>query len=132
VINIELPKFDFDFGIAGELEPAGNSRSKSDKYYQLVQSHLPWKSEGVYYICQEDYKPFYIGRSINLNQRVTDHLLGKEKSTRDLVGDNIRVVGFFVPDICDQEIYEAYAIKIFQPSCNRAKTNRLRGNYKSA
>ncbi|MCM3784380.1 GIY-YIG nuclease family protein [Neobacillus mesonae] len=129
MINIELPSFDFDFSVIGEEEPAGNSRSKTDKYYDILQPHLPWKSEGVYFLCNEA-GPFYIGRSINLNQRVTVHLLGNERSTREYVGDALYVRGFFVQDICDQEIYEAFAIKTYNPICNRAKTERMRGNYK--
>lgn len=129
MINIELPAFDFDFSVVGEDRPAGNSRSKTDKFYGILRPHIPWKSEGIYFLCDE-IGPFYIGRSINLNLRVTAHLLGNEQSTRNHVGNVLGVKGFFVSDICEQEIYEAYAIKLFNPRCNRAKTERMRGNYK--
>lgn len=131
MINIELPKMDFDFHITGESAPAGNHRPTYDKYYQALISHVPWKKGGVYFLCT-DAGPAYIGRSVNLNQRITCHLTGNEKTTSSISGSIIRVKGFFETEICNQEIYESYAIKVFQPLLNRAKTERIRNNYGAA
>ncbi|KOS00647.1 GIY-YIG nuclease family protein, partial [Paenibacillus polymyxa] len=80
MINITLPNFNFDIPVVGEADPAGNDKSKTDKYYKILEPHLPWKKGGVYFLYTDD-GPVYIGRSVNLNQRVTIHLLGNEKST---------------------------------------------------
>lgn len=82
-------------------------------------------------MCTED-GPVYVGRSVNMNQRITCHLTGNEATTSGAVGSISRVKGFFEPDVCNQEIYESYAIKIYKPFLNKAKTERVRNNYRSA
>lgn len=131
MIRIELPEMDFDIPITGESAPAGNHKPTYDKYYQALVSGIPWKKGGVYFLCTDD-GPVYIGRSVNMNQRITCHLTGNEGTTSGLSGSISRVKGFFEPDICNQEIYESYAIKIYQPILNKAKTERVRNNYGAA
>lgn len=131
MIKITLPKFDFDINVTGLDEPDINNRATRSHFYGLLVDQIGWKKEGVYILYDSD-GPIYVGRSLNLNERVCSHLVGAEASTREHVRNVKSVKGFFVRDICDQEIYEAYAIKTMKPKLNKAKTERIRGNYRSA
>ena len=84
---------------------------------------------GVYYLKGSENQYLYIGRSVNVKERIISHLVGTSQATRKFKKDILYVSGFYVDDIADQEIYEAYAIKIFQPKYNKAKTPKVLGNY---
>ncbi|WP_404303935.1 GIY-YIG nuclease family protein [Paenibacillus sp. DP01] len=68
------------------------------------------KREGVYFLYNDE-GPVYIGRSVNLNQRVTIHLLGNEKSTRQVASRIKSVKGFFVEDICVKKYMKVTQLK---------------------
>ncbi|MCR8843146.1 GIY-YIG nuclease family protein [Paenibacillus sp. SC116] len=131
MITIELPKMDFDIQVEGESAPSGNDKAIYDRLYKMMAAVIPWKRGGVYFLCTEE-GPVYIGRSINMNQRISTHLSGNEASTSSHSGKINRVYGFFENNIGNQEIYESYAIQLHQPKLNKAKTQRIRGNYKKA
>ncbi|WP_404304025.1 hypothetical protein [Paenibacillus sp. DP01] len=52
MINITLPNFNFDIPVVGEVDPAGNDKSKTDKYYEILVPHLPWKKGGGIFSLQ--------------------------------------------------------------------------------
>jgi excinuclease UvrABC nuclease subunit len=97
------------------------------KCEQLLQD-IPERRAGLYFLYANDVL-LYIGRSINLRQRIVDHLVRGDAKSKGYANDVTRVDCIFIEDICDQEIYEAYAIKIMKPVHNKAKTEKIRGNY---
>lgn len=130
-IRISLPKFSFEIDVSEWSAPDdSNCRSASQQCYESL-SGIWWKRGGVYFLYSGD-ELLYIGRSINVKQRVLDHLMGSGGAIpKQFVSDISHVRGFYVFDINDQEIYESYAIKTLKPKFNKAKTNLVRGNYKA-
>lgn len=131
IIKIVLPKFSFEIDVSDWKVPNDrNCRSTSRQCYESL-SGVWWKRGGVYFLYSGD-ELLYIGRSINVKQRVLNHLVGSgDAIPKQSVSDISHVRGFYVFDINDQEIYESYAIKTLKPRFNKAKTNLIRGNYKS-
>ena len=132
-IWIKLPPFQFDVDIirGEDLENEENPVALSTKYYQMLEP-VKWKRGGVYFLYSKDGDLLYVGRSVNVKQRLIDHLMGGSGNTKQFSDEISNVKGFYVYDIADQEIYETYAIKTLRPKYNRAKTDKVRGNYKQS
>jgi excinuclease UvrABC nuclease subunit len=77
---------------------------------------------GVYFLCSND-NVLYIGRTVNLKQRIYEHIKGRTNT--EPFHKTINYISYFITeDIIDQEIYESHAIRIFNPPFNKSKTNK--------
>jgi excinuclease UvrABC nuclease subunit len=122
--------FDIDIVSMRFKEEDGNSRSKSEEAYHALEG-VRWKQGGVYFIYRDGVL-LYVGRSINLKQRLMSHVLRSSPATAEYVNEATNIKGFFVWDIADQEIYETYAIKTLKPKLNKQKTHKIKRNYGAA
>lgn len=128
-ICITLPQSDFHIKTEEWREVLEfNGRKVYDQCYDFLAG-LQWNRGGVYTLNAEDNAILYVGRSVNLKQRLILHLVGNDTKSRTFKGEISSISGFYVDDIADQEIYEAYAIKTLLPKYNIAKTSKIRGNY---
>ena len=107
----------------------GNNRITRERC--LAQLSSIEDCRGGVYILRGEEGVLYIGRSVNLKDRISSHLIGIESRTHPFKRAIRSVEGFYENDVAYQEIYEAYAIRQFEPIHNKAKTNRIRGNYGS-
>lgn len=132
MINIELPDMDFsvDTSKLNFKGDVGNDRAaRTEVYHHLEQ--IKWKKGGVYFIYTNSLL-LYVGRSINIKERLITHLTKNDPTTREQANYTTNVSGFYVWDIADQEIYETYAIKTLKPKLNKQKTHKIRRNYGAA
>lgn len=129
MIDITLPEFDFEISVRDWSISEGlqNCSLTSKKCYEMLDA-IKWKKGGVYFLYQDDHL-LYVGRSINIKDRLINHLTLGTATTKKHIQYVTHVKGFLVWDIADQEIYETYAIKTLKPQLNKAKTHRIRGNY---
>ncbi|MCD9024385.1 nucleotide excision repair endonuclease [Cohnella silvisoli] len=128
-ILISLPDFDFSVDVRDWREVnSPNDKRVADRCYAALHL-IVWKKGGVYLVYDDKERLIYIGRSLNVKRRLIEHLVGNDPRTREIKNSLYRVAGFYVDDIADQEIYEAYAIKTLSPLHNRAKTSKVAGNY---
>lgn len=131
MINIEIPDMDFDLKVGNWRDQmSASSLNEYDRCYAFL-TEIKWKKGGVYLLHDPDGGLLYVGRSLNVKSRIITHISGKDPATKEPERSIDRVSGFYVSDVADQEIYEAYAIKTFRPALNRAKTERVAGNYGS-
>jgi predicted GIY-YIG superfamily endonuclease len=126
-INITLPTPDivvvndgrsFDRSDYGSLKDWQYYAKYSD-FFEAIDD-----SFGGLYIYYTNQCVLYVGRTISVKKRVREHFAGSTP-LKKYIKDFTKVECIFVPDITDQEIYEAYAIKIYQPLLNIAKTSRM-------
>lgn len=94
-IWIKLPPFQFDVDIVrGEdLENEENPVAMSTKYYQMLEP-VKWKWGGVYFLYSKDGDLLYVGRSVNVKQRLIDHLMGGSDNTKQFSDEISNVKGF--------------------------------------
>jgi excinuclease UvrABC nuclease subunit len=106
-IYIEMPERDLSL-VFGEIK----------KYYDDLLNR-----KGIYFLYNYDGELLYVGKSVNLYSRISQHIAGHGRSSlfnRDIY----RVDIYFVEDDFSREIYETYAIHRFSPLYNVDKQFR--------
>ena len=127
-IAITLPEFNFDINVEGwKNVQEHNNASVWQKCVESLSS-IEDKAGGVYFLEGAE-GVLYIGRSVNLKERLVGHLVGNDRKSKTYKEHIAKVSGFYEDDIANQEIYEAYAIKTITPLHNKAKTTKVYGNY---
>lgn len=125
-INIELPHPDIRIINDGRSTERRDYNSlKEWQHFYRYQDYFEEVDEtlgGLYLIYVEEGS-LYIGRTISMKKRIKEHFAGSTPLKR-YIKDFTKVECMFIQDITDQEIYEAYAIKIYKPILNIAKTNK--------
>ncbi|MEK4970697.1 GIY-YIG nuclease family protein [Cytobacillus sp. FSL R7-0696] len=78
------------------------------------------RNKGIYVLRGKNDKVLYVGKSIRLYKRLTDHTTGRGESQRfsHLIED---ITVYFVAEDYEIDIYESFAINFFQPKFNRDK-----------
>lgn len=78
------------------------------------------RNKGVYVLRDENGTVLYVGKSIRLYKRLTDHVSGRGPSSEfNQLIDSITV--YFVTESYEVDIYESYAINLFKPQFNKDK-----------
>lgn len=125
---ITLPPVSVSVDVAGWHVREWKNDSSIYRRCERLLNDIPEGQAGIYFLYANDTL-LYIGRSVNLRRRVVDHMVKGDARSKGYVNNVTRVDCIFIEDICDQEIYEAYAIKTMKPIHNKAKTEKIRGNY---
>jgi predicted GIY-YIG superfamily endonuclease len=132
-INIIIPSPDIVIVNDGRSFERNDYGSLKDwQYYAKYSDYFEDvdESRGGLYIYYTESGVLYVGRTISIKKRVREHFSGSTSLKKYIKGFT-KVECVFIPDVTDQEIYEAYAIKIYQPLLNIAKTSRMNeiGNH---
>lgn len=94
------------------------------KRWELVnyrpEIEIDARNKGVYVLRDVDNDVLYVGKSIRLYKRLTDHINARGDSQRfSHLIDNITI--YFVVEDYEIDIYESFAINHFKPTFNRDK-----------
>lgn len=77
---------------------------------------------GVYFLLGENRELLYIGKSVDLKQRLSQHIRGTEEQTKDHISD-VRLFGFLshklLPPHLSSGQYERKLILKYKPKLNR-------------
>ncbi|WP_340028926.1 GIY-YIG nuclease family protein [Paenibacillus sp. FSL H7-0940] len=137
MINIELPRFDFDIDL-GDMRRFVQTKSEythvqngiatiSEDYYKARRTLLSRllgdvdKSRGGIYIFTSSDYHVYAGKSAKLFNRIEQHIRGAGGATTLYAHLLTHVRGFHVDDPYERDIYETFVIKEFLPVLNVAK-----------
>lgn len=75
---------------------------------------------GVYLLYDRKGKLLYVGKSVNLRDRLLDHIKGVGNSSA-FFRDIHEILVYFCDDPMEREIYETYLINKLKPVYNRSK-----------
>jgi hypothetical protein len=81
---------------------------------------IPYGIGGLYTLYDKDFNIIYIGKSVNIFDRVRGHVCGKTHTK--YFHKEISYICFFHTDSrTEQDIYETYLINIYRPKYNKDK-----------
>lgn len=85
---------------------------------------------GVYVLMDKDKKEIYVGKSIDLSNRLNVHFKRRKK---EIMKPYVKYFKYFeVTNLVDLEIYETYLINLLQPPFNSSKVYTYSAYKKNA